>query len=89
MRGDIRDFFQRVALAYGLVVVLLFLTNAGAIAAGRFPDPDDALRLVELRDWLGGQGWFDVTQHRIDPTSFGGCTWWFIIALLECIIRFC
>ncbi|KAG5725669.1 hypothetical protein E4T56_gene2096, partial [Termitomyces sp. T112] len=45
MRGDIRDFLKRVALAYGLVVVLLFLTNAGAIAAGRFPDPDDALRL--------------------------------------------
>lgn len=76
MRGDIRDFFQRVALAYGLVVLLLLLTNAGGIAAGRFPDPDDALRLVELRDWLGGQGWFDVTQHRIDPAHGGVAMHW-------------
>ncbi|NOW47858.1 hypothetical protein FHW96_004040 [Novosphingobium sp. SG751A] len=76
MRGDIRDFLKRAALAYGLVVLLLLLTNAGAIAAGRFPDPDDALRLVELRDWLGGQGWFDVTQHRIDPAHGGVAMHW-------------
>lgn len=76
MRGDIRDFFKRVALAYGLVALLLLLTNAGAIAAGHFPDPDDALRLVELRDWLGGQGWFDVTQHRIDPAHGGVAMHW-------------
>lgn len=76
MRGDIRDFLKRVALAYGLVVLLLLLTKAGGIAAGRFPDPDDALRLVELRDWLGGQGWFDVTQHRIDPAHGGVAMHW-------------
>jgi len=76
MRGDIRDFLKRVALAYGLVALLLLLTNAGGIAAGRFPDPDDALRLVELRDWLGGQGWFDVTQHRIDPAHGGVAMHW-------------
>lgn len=76
MRGDFRDFLKRVALAYGLVVLLLLLTNAGGIAAGRFPDPDDALRLVELRDWLGGQGWFDVTQHRIDPAHGGVAMHW-------------
>lgn len=76
MRGNIGDFLKRVALAYGLVAVLLLLTNAGAIAAGRFPDPDDALRLVELRDWLGGQGWFDVTQHRIDPAHGGVAMHW-------------
>src|SRR5262249_51368497 len=26
---------------------------------------DDAMRLVQLRDWVGGQGWFDLQQHRI------------------------
>lgn len=76
MRGDIREFLKRAGLAYGLVVLLLFLTNAGAIAARRFPDPDDALRLVELRDWLGGQGWFDVTQYRIDPAHGGVAMHW-------------
>lgn len=28
---------------------------------------DDAMRLVEVRDLIGGQGWFDLFQHRLDP----------------------
>ena len=67
MRGDIREFLKRVALAFGLVTLLLFLTNLPGILALRFPDPDDALRLVQLRDWLAGQGWYDMVQHRVDP----------------------
>lgn len=66
----------RAALAYGLVALLLLAAQAGAICAGRFPDPDDALRLVQVRDWLGGQGWFDLTQHRIDPGDGGVAMHW-------------
>jgi len=29
--------------------------------------PDDAMRLVEVRDLLAGQSWFDMTQYRLDP----------------------
>lgn len=29
------------------------------------PDNDDVMRLVQVRDWLGGQGWFDLTQYRL------------------------
>lgn len=35
-----------------------------AIAAGEFGDTDDYMRLAEWRDFLGGQGWFDLAQHR-------------------------
>src|ERR1700716_679828 len=28
---------------------------------------DDAMRLVQVRDWIGGQGWFDLCQYRLDP----------------------
>jgi hypothetical protein len=28
---------------------------------------DDAMRLVEVRDLLAGQSWFDLTQHRLAP----------------------
>lgn len=38
-------------------------------------DPDDYMRMVEVRDWLGGQSWFDVSQHRINP-PFGGSMHW-------------
>ncbi|WP_407528771.1 hypothetical protein [Methylobacterium oryzisoli] len=33
----------------------------------RLPDTDDAMRLVQVRDLLAGQGWFDVAQHRLPP----------------------
>ena len=28
---------------------------------------DDAMRLVEVRDFLAGQNWFDLTQYRLNP----------------------
>ncbi|MEW6152020.1 MAG: hypothetical protein ACOY3N_16030 [Bradyrhizobium sp.] len=28
---------------------------------------DDLMRLVEVRDLLAGQGWFDLIQYRLDP----------------------
>lgn len=34
---------------------------------GAFYDPDDAMRLVEVRALLGGQHWFDMTAYGLDP----------------------
>jgi hypothetical protein len=28
---------------------------------------DDFMRLAEVRDWLAGQGWFDLMQYRLNP----------------------
>lgn len=36
----------------------------GTITRLRVPDTDDAMRLVEVRDLLAGQGWYDNTQYR-------------------------
>lgn len=55
----------RVFAVWLVVAALLLIVSADAISAHRFSDPDDALRLVEVRDWLGGQSWFDVHQYRI------------------------
>lgn len=30
-------------------------------------DPDSFLRLVQVRDLLAGQSWYDLVQHRMDP----------------------
>jgi hypothetical protein len=32
-----------------------------------FSEPDNTMRLVQVRDLLGGQGWFDNIQHRLNP----------------------
>ncbi|MBA7467059.1 hypothetical protein ES707_02255 [subsurface metagenome] len=36
---------------------------------------DDAMRLVEVRDLLAGQSWFDLTQYRLDPPHGGSMHW--------------
>jgi len=55
----------RVLIMWLVLVVMLLIVDAPAIAVGRFGDPDDALRLMEVRDLLGGQNWFDLHQYRI------------------------
>lgn len=55
----------RVVVMWLVLVVMLLAVKASSIASERFPDPDDALRLIEVRDLLGGQGWFDLHQYRI------------------------
>lgn len=32
-----------------------------------FPDVDDAMHLAQWRDFIGGQGWFDLHQARLSP----------------------
>jgi len=55
----------RVLIMWLVLVILLLAVEAPAIRIGRFGDPDDALRLMEVRDLLAGQSWFDVHQYRI------------------------
>ncbi len=70
------ELLARVGLAWALVCILLLITNFAEISARRFPGPDDVLRLVQLRDLLGGQSWFDLTQYRIDAANGGVAMHW-------------
>lgn len=58
-------WLSRVLIMWLVLVLLLLVIDAPMIAVGRFGDPDDALRLMEVRDLLGGQSWFDLHQYRI------------------------
>jgi hypothetical protein len=55
----------RVVIMWLVLSAMLLMIDAPMIAAERFGDPDDALRLLEVRDLIGGQGWFDLHQYRI------------------------
>jgi hypothetical protein len=73
-------FFRR----WRLVLVLAWLAYAAAAITGKWgliqafalPDTDDNLRLAQVRALLGGQGWFDLVQHRFDPAHGGGNIHW-------------
>lgn len=55
----------RVLVTWAMLAVTMILVNFKLIATMRFGDPDDALRLLQVRDLLAGQSWFDVHQYRI------------------------
>lgn len=54
--------------------ILLWLAR-DALGPLNFRDPDDAMRLQQVRDWLGGQGFYDVSQHRVSPPDGGPMHW--------------
>lgn len=53
-----------------VLLAILIIATASVIAGLRATDyvgadNDDAMRLVEVRDFLAGQGWFDMMQYRL------------------------
>lgn len=56
-----------VAIAWGLAVDVW--------TTGAFGDTDDAMRMVQVRDLLAGQGWYDMAQHRLAPPDGSFMHW--------------
>lgn len=54
-------------LGWGLAAAILVFGFGAPALRQQFSEPDNAMRLVEVRDWLGGQGWFDMVQPRLNP----------------------
>lgn len=66
----------RVLMVIWLIVCTFkIFTALPDLTDRQFPDPDDAMRLLQVRDWMAGQSWFDVTQYRLNP-PFGGPMHW-------------
>ena len=58
----------------GISAILIF-TGWDNIAARSGWDPDDQLRMVQLRDFLNGQSWFDITQYRMNAPDGAPMHW--------------
>lgn len=65
-----------IVLLWAVVAAIMLALYWGQIGRLDFNDPDDALRMVQVRDLLGGQSWFDTTQYRINPAAGGGDIHW-------------
>lgn len=57
------------------VSALLLLIALPRIVHFAPSDPDDYMRLLEVRDWLAGQSWFDVRQYRMNPPLGADMHW--------------
>jgi hypothetical protein len=59
-----------------LYVVFIIASRWTNIQAFALSDTDDNLRMAQVRALLGGQGWYDLVQHRFDPAHGGGNIHW-------------
>jgi hypothetical protein len=66
---------QGVVLVWLVCCLLLVLVSLPAIRALRPGDPDDYMRLQQVRDLLHGQSWFDVHQYRMNPPLGAAMHW--------------
>lgn len=58
--------FPLVLVAWATAAASLLL---GGQALFQSMSMDDYMRLVQVQDWLDGQGWFDLAQYRLDPPA--------------------
>jgi len=67
----------RWLLALWAVAAATLVVRSLVAETGRplFADTDDAMRMVVVRDFLAGQGWYDLVQHRLN-TPFGAEIHW-------------
>ncbi|MBA3896127.1 MAG: hypothetical protein H0X36_03105, partial [Sphingomonadaceae bacterium] len=61
--------WRPLLFVWAAISVLLVVMMYTAILTGSYADPDDLMRLQQVRDLAGGQGWFDMTQHRMAPPA--------------------
>ncbi|MEP7348335.1 MAG: hypothetical protein ABI668_00100 [Sphingorhabdus sp.] len=70
-----RHYRSLLLLVWLLGCALLLVSCRVAIAEWRMGDPDDQLRIVQVRDWIAGQSWWDITQYRMNPPDGGPMHW--------------
>lgn len=69
----LRDGFG--ALAAGCFLLLFFGAGGFETLSDLQGDNDSLLRLVEIRDLIAGQGWFDLMQYRMGPEGGFAMHW--------------
>ena len=74
-RPELRRATLWAVLAWLLCSAAMLWLFRGDYAAFAFRDPDDAMRLAQIRDWIGGQAFWDVSQHRVNPPIGGPMHW--------------
>lgn len=62
-------------LAWLCCAIILLWLSRNELGQLGFRDPDDAMRLQQVRDWIQGQPFLDVSQHRVNPPIGGPMHW--------------
>jgi hypothetical protein len=75
----------------GFAIFNVALPSWKKILVWQLNDNDDIMRILEVRAWLGGQGFYDIINHRLNPPNGGDMHWSRLadipLALCELILR--
>ena len=62
-------FWLAVAIGFAVSMALCWGRVVDIRTTGNFYDSDDAMRIVQVHDFIAGQGWYDLTAWRVDPPA--------------------
>ena len=62
-----RHWLRLTLLVWVVVAAWWLWTRWGAVHWLALGDTDDNMRLMQVRGLLAGQGWYDLTQYRLNP----------------------
>ena len=75
-----RHFARLIFGIWLFAAIAIALISREAILAWKMGDPDDQMRILQVRDWVAGQGWsdtlyielvlFEIVIHKIYVKSF-------------------
>lgn len=75
------DWLRLVLIAWAGVVVWYLWQNYSRIEWLSLGDTDDNMRLMQVRAWMAGQGWFDLRNYRLNPPAGFDIHWSRIVDL--------
>ncbi len=64
-----------VVIAWLIICGSYLRLYSGSIHWFSLGDTDDNMRYLQVRDWLNGQSWWDLSQHRMDPPRGANIHW--------------
>ncbi|HEX4739451.1 MAG TPA: AcrB/AcrD/AcrF family protein [Allosphingosinicella sp.] len=77
------EALDRLERRWRLCVLLFWLAAAAVLIVTRWQqirgfglgDTDDNMRMMQVRAWLSGQGWYDLRQYRMNPPGGADIHW--------------
>ena len=66
-----RGWWHWTLVFWACVAAWFLIQRQGNIYWLALGDTDDNMRLMQVRAWLAGQGWYDLRQYRLDPAMGG------------------
>lgn len=79
-----------VAVGFLVALALCWSRVVDIWTTGNFYDSDDAMRVSQVRDFIAGQGWYDLHAWRLDPPNGSFMHWSRVVdAPLALLMRFC